>query len=87
MISTANHKPAYQKKICDTYFSYLKPELKALAEPTDKNKEHKNYKKFVEAADWLNDNYDDVESLFRSTEFYFRAGYVAGYGVFYPDEE
>ncbi|MCI6165927.1 MAG: toll/interleukin-1 receptor domain-containing protein [Lachnospira sp.] len=87
VISTANHKPAYQKKICDTYFSYLKPELKALAEPTDKNKEHKNYKKFVEAADWLNDNYDDVESLFRSTEFYFRAGYVAGYGVFYPDEE
>lgn len=81
VISTANHKPAYQKKICDTYFSYLKPEMQALA------KEHPENEEYVEASHWINENYDEVERLFCSTEFYFRAGYIAGYGVFKADED
>jgi len=85
VISTANHKPAYQKRICDTYFSFLLPEMKQLVA---KNEEGNfKYSKYLEAYEWLKENYADVESLFRSTEFYFRAGYVAGYGTFVMDEE
>lgn len=87
IISTANHKPQFQLAICHNYFSYLIPELEKVAADTEENRSHPNYRKFVEAYDWLCDNYDDVESLFCSQDFYFRAGYVAGYGVFTRDYE
>ena len=73
--------------MCDNYFSYLIPELRALAEDTEENRQNSNYQKYVDAYNWLLEYYDDVESLFCSPEFYFRAGYVAGYGVFVEDEE
>ena len=87
IISTANHKAGYQHAMCDNYFSYLIPELRALAEDTEENRRNSNYQKYVDAYNWLLEYYDDVESLFCSPEFYFRAGYVAGYGVFVKDEE
>lgn len=83
ILSTANHKTTFQLAISYNYFSYLLPEMKALSEDTD----NPNHEKYVEAYRWLRNNYDDVESMFCSPEFYFRAGYVAGYGVFEPDEE
>lgn len=82
LISTANRKANARKRICDTYFSYLVPEMRALAADQEDEK-HEEYSK---ALHWLETHYDAVVSLFRSSEFYFRAGYIAGYGVFEPDE-
>ncbi|QFJ53829.1 TIR domain-containing protein [Pseudobutyrivibrio xylanivorans] len=87
ILSTANHKTAFQLAMCHNYFSYLLPEMKALSEDNEKNRANSKYDKYVEAYSWLLNNYDDVESLFCSPDFYFRAGYVAGYGVFEPDDE
>ena len=87
IISTANHKPQFQLAMYQNYFSYLIPELRALAEDTESNRKKPNYQKYVEANEWLMEYYDDVESLFCSPDFYFRAGYVAGYGVFTRDDE
>lgn len=87
IISTANHKARFQLAMCQNYFSYLLPELRVLAEDTEDNMRSPNYQKYVDAYNWLLDNYSEVESLFCSPEFYFRAGYVAGYGVFTKDDE
>lgn len=87
ILTTANHKTAFQLAISHNYFSYLLPEMKALSEDNEDNRKNPNYEKYVEAYRWLRSNYDEVESLFCSPEFYFRAGYVAGYGVFEPEEE
>lgn len=87
VVSTANHKAKYNEKLCETYFSYLLPELRNLSKPTEKNKEDRNYSKYQEAYEWLEEHYDEVKSLFRSPEFYFRAGYVAGYGIFESEED
>ena len=35
----------------------------------------------------LYSDYSDIESTFCSQDFYFRAGYVAGYGVFKQDPD
>ena len=56
-------------------------------ENTEENRKNPNYAKYVDAYRWLLNNYDDVESLFCSPEFYFRAGYVAGYGVYKPEDD
>lgn len=87
IITTANHKPGFRLKMFQNYFSYLKPELRALSEDTEENKSNPNYDKYRNAYSWLNDNYDDIESMFCSLDFYFRAGYVVGYGVFRTDPE
>ena len=87
IISTANHKSQFQQKIFETYFSYLRPELRALAFNSDENKNNPKYEKYVEAYEWLEENYSDIESTFCSQDFYFRAGYVAGYGVFKQDPD
>ena len=79
VISTANHKAKYQELICDTYFSYLRPELFNLM-----NKDPDMYK---EAYNWIITNYEKVEDLFCSSEFYFRAGFISGYGTFESDED
>lgn len=77
IISTANLRPRAQKRICDTYFSYLKPEMRALAA----DKEDEKHEEYCKALQWLNAHYDQIVSMFRSSEFYFRAGFIAGYGV------
>lgn len=87
IISTANHNPQFQLKIFQTYFSYLLPELRELTKDTNENRDDSKYDKYVEAEEWLRRNYTKIESLFCSPEFYFRSGYVAGYGVFKPDPE
>ena len=87
ILSTANHKTNFQLAISYNYFSYLLPELKTLSEDTEENRNNPNFEKYVDGYRWLRSNYDDVESMFCSPEFYFRAGYIAGYGVFMPDEE
>jgi len=82
VISTANmSKRADRERICDTYFSYLRPEMAILAQEDPLNEKYK------EALSWLNVNYPKVQSLFRSTEFYFRTGHIAVYGVFKEDED
>lgn len=79
VISTANHKAIYQEQMCQSYFSYLKPELRNLAKEDPDT--------YREAYLWIEKNYDDVENLFCSSEFYFRAGYISGYGTFEPDDD
>ena len=79
IISTANHKSKFQKLICDTYFSYLKPELRNLCK-----EDPDTYK---EAYNWIEKNYDRVENLFCSSDFYFRAGFISGYGVFENEDD
>ena len=76
-----------EQKMFETYFSYLRPELRALAFNSDENKNNPKYEKYVEAYEWLEENYSDIESTFCSQDFYFRAGYVAGYGVFKQDPD
>lgn len=87
IISTANHSSRFQHKMFETYFSYLEPELRELVSDSEQNKNNPKYEKYLEAYDWLIENYNDIESLFCSQDFYFRAGYVAGYGVFRFDTE
>lgn len=87
IISTANHTSQFQHRMFETYFSYLMPELRALAAEIDENKNHPKYEKYLEAYEWLTEHYADIESMFCSQDFYFRAGYVAGYGVFRADPE
>ncbi len=87
VLSTANHKSKFQLAICRNYFSYLVPELRTLSEDTEENRNNPNFKKYEDGYRWLLNNYDDVESLFCSPEFYFRAGYVAGYGVYKPEDD
>ena len=82
VISTANlKKVSDRERICDTYFSYLLPEMRALSE------EHPDNDEYKEAYDWLTVHYQEVQSLFRSAEFYFRTGHIAGYGVFIQQDE
>ena len=82
VISTANlSKTSSRERICDTYFSYLIPEMEMLV------KEHPDNDDYTEGLDWLRKNYPLVQSLFRSTEFYFRTGHIAGYGVFSEEED
>ena len=82
VISTANlGKVSARERICDTYFSYLLPEMRALAS------EHPEMDEYKEAYDWLKTHYREVQSLFRSAEFYFRTGHIAGYGVFIQQDE
>ena len=79
IISTANHKAKYQELICQTYFSYLKPELRNLAKEEPDT--------YLDAYNWIEKHYERIENLFCSPEFYFRAGYISGYGVFEADED
>lgn len=74
VISTANHKSKYQELIFQTYFSYLKPELRNLTKEDPDT--------FADDYRWVEKNFDNIENMFCSSEFYFRAGYVIGYGVF-----
>ncbi len=87
VISTANHNSQFQNKIFETYFSYLLPELKALSEDSEENRRRPKFEKYQKNYEWLKNNYYKIESMFCSSEFYFRAGYVAGYGVFKRDPE
>lgn len=74
-VSTANHKAKFCLKLCDAYFSYLLPEYRTLAE------ENPRSRRFAEALEWLESNYNDFRNQFRSREFYFRSGFMAGYCV------
>lgn len=90
VLTTANHKAKYNQKLCDTYFSYLIPEFRYLMNKPEEEMDEidkRNRNKYKEAYLWLEDNYDDIRDLFGSDEFYFRAGYVVGYGVFLPEDE
>ena len=51
------------------------------------SREHPDNDEYKEAYDWLCIHYPEVQSLFRSSEFYFRTGHIAGYGVFTPPED
>ena len=79
-VSTANVKMKKRKEICDAYFSYLVPEFRLLAEQNPENED------YVDAYNWLEHHYDDVIGLFESDEFYFRAGFICGFGI-YTEEE
>lgn len=81
IISTANLNQAQRLRILDAYFSYLKPEMRILAE------EHPDDEKFSEGLQWLKEHYDEIERLFASKSFYFRTGHVLGYGVFKSEED
>lgn len=90
VVTTANHKAKFNRTLCDTYFSYLIPEFAYLtSKPADEmdDRDRRYADKYKEAYEWLLEYYDDVLDLFGSDEFYFRAGYVAGYGVFLPEDE
>ena len=78
-VTTANFKTAMQRRICDAYFSYLIPEFRILVN------ENPNNEDYYDALCWLDQHYQDLESLFGSKEFYFRSGYISGYGI-YVDE-
>jgi len=80
VVSTANLDTKGRKKVLDAYFSYLIPEFRVLTESHPENDEYKA------AYEWLVKNYDEVVGMFLSNEFYFRAGFVSGYGVFYLEE-
>ena len=79
-VTTANCKVNMQRKICDAYFSYLLPEFKQLVKDYPDNEEYKD------ALDWLEINYSSVESMFESKEFYFRAGFISGFGIYKDDD-
>lgn len=79
-VSTANFKVAMQRKICQAYFSYLVPEFKCLVESNPANED------YIDALNWLEQHYSELESLFESKEFYFRAGYISGFGIYKDDE-
>lgn len=77
VVSTANCINAEERiDICNAYFSYLEPEFLAL---THDNPRNIRYKKCYE---FIRDNYESVLNLFRSSNFYFRAGYICGYGFY-----
>lgn len=76
-VSTANCVDTEERAaICDAYFSYLEPEFLALSYDNPKNS---RYKKYYE---YLRDNYERVLNIFRTSDFYFRAGYISGYGFY-----
>ena len=79
VVSTANFKVAMQRKICDAYFSYLLPEFKVLVANNPANED------YIDGLNWLERHYSELESLFESKEFYFRSGYISGFGI-YRDE-
>lgn len=79
-VTTANFKTTMQRRICDAYFSYLVPEFRVLVNDNPNNEE------YCDALYWLEQHYADMESLFSSKEFYFRSGYISGYGI-YVDED
>lgn len=79
-VSTANVNNITRKKILDAYFSYLIPEFKSLVASYPENDEYRA------GYEWLSKYYDDVIDLFSSKEFYFKAGFISGYGVFIADE-
>lgn len=80
VVSTANHKSRFCVKLCDAYFSYLLPEYANLC------KEHPESYQYGSSYEWLKDNYQQVKSLFRSPEFYFRSGFMAGYCIIRSEE-
>ena len=79
-VTTANFKVNMQRKLCDAYFSYLLPEFRHLVktEPTNEY--------YIDGLNWLEQNYSKLESLFESKEFYFRSGYISGFGIYKDDE-
>lgn len=81
LISTANMKNREQNDLCDAYFSYLKPEFYQLVSDNPDNRE------FRKAKVWIDKHYQEIKQMFSSTEFYFRAGYVAGYAVFEGEDD
>ena len=85
IVSNANITSKQSKKILDAYFSYLVPEFKLLVHDHPENDEYRS------GLEWLENYYDDAEELFSSKEFYFRAGFISGYGIYidesYLDDE
>lgn len=80
-VTTASfNKVNMKRKICDAYFSYLVPEFRTLVE------KNPNYEDYIDGLHWLEQNYMKIESLFESKEFYFRSGFISGYG-FYKDDD
>ena len=74
------NKVGMKRKICDAYFSYLIPEFKILVEKNPNNED------YIDGLHWLEQNYTKLESLFASKEFYFRSGFIGGYGIYKDDE-
>lgn len=74
--TVAFSRPRERAEIFDAYLSYLKPELYAMAE------EHPESEEYRGAAYWFESNYERIRDRFKSEEFYFKTGYIAGYGVF-----
>lgn len=80
IITSANYDPNFHAAMFMNYFSYLQPEFKVLCRVTDKDKPE--YQEYSDALFWIDEYFDDIESMFRAPDFYFRAGYVAGYAVY-----
>ena len=70
------HQVKKKSRIFDAYLSYLRPELKALAQ------EYPEIDEYRVAADTFNKEYEDIRDRFKSKEFYFRTGYISAYGIF-----
>lgn len=76
-VSTANCESMDERiDICDAYFSYLEPEFLVLTNESPKNIRYKKCYEFIR------DNYGSVLNLFMMNDFYFRAGYICGYGFY-----
>ena len=75
-VTTANIRSRNQTDICDAYFSYLLPEYEQLVNDYPENDDYKA------GLFWLRRHYDEIKNLFSSKEYYFRAGFISGYGIF-----
>ncbi len=82
VVSTEQFKTMKQKaRIFDAYFSYLRPELRQLAE------DNKGIDEYRVAAEAFASEYADIRNTFKSSEFYFRTGYISAYGLYASDGE
>ena len=77
VVSTANCYDDFEKEdICDAYFSYLETEF------LSSSNEHPHNDKYRKCYEYVRDNYQNVLDLFRRDDFYFRAGFISGYGFY-----
>ncbi len=75
LLTTANMNRKECKKLFDTYFSYVQPELEDLLQEEPDNLEYEN------AINWLEENYPKMEREFISSESYFVSGFMFFYGI------
>ncbi|MDE6407386.1 MAG: toll/interleukin-1 receptor domain-containing protein [Anaeroplasmataceae bacterium] len=80
IITTAGLNSRKRKTLFDTYFSYVEPEIDDLLKIDPDNDILKKDKQ------WLIDNYQRLERLFLSNDFYFISGFQFFYAVFNEED-